>query len=127
MTLETILYISDQATSSDSLLAALKGTGYEVVSTNSAAQAIALLYIMHSVAAVVLHHGAREEAGFDVARSLRAIHPDIPIVLLCRDRIDRLPSCVDACVTTGQPVEKVASAVRHLLTEQLSGVHSASC
>jgi DNA-binding response OmpR family regulator len=127
MTLETILYLSDQATSSDSLLAALKATGYEVVSTNSAAQAIALLYIMHSAAAVVLHHGAGQGAGLDVARSLRAIHPDVPIVLLCRDRVDRLPSCVDACVTTGQPVEKLASAVRRLLTEQLSPVHSAQC
>ena len=84
---ETILYLSDQATSSDSVFAALETTGYEVVSTNSSTQAIALLYIMHSVAAVVLHHRAREQTSFDVARSLRAIHPDVPIVLLCRDQI----------------------------------------
>ena len=41
MTNETILYLSDQATNSNSVLAALKATGCEVVSTNSAAQAIA--------------------------------------------------------------------------------------
>jgi CheY-like chemotaxis protein len=49
---ETILYISDQATSRDSVIGALENTGYEVVSTNSSTQVIALLYIMHSVAAV---------------------------------------------------------------------------
>jgi CheY-like chemotaxis protein len=124
---ETILYLSDQATSSDSVFAALETTGYEVVSTNSSTQAIALLYIMHSVAAVVLHHRAREQTSFDVARSLRAIHPDVPIVLLCRDQIDRLPPCVDACVSTEQPLEKLASAVRSLGTEKRLEVHSAQC
>jgi hypothetical protein len=44
---ETILYISDQATSSDSVIGALENTGYEVVSTNSSTQVIALPYIMH--------------------------------------------------------------------------------
>jgi PleD family two-component response regulator len=46
MARETILYISDQATSSDSVIAALETTGYEVLSTNSSTQAIAMLYII---------------------------------------------------------------------------------
>ena len=54
MTRETILYISDQATCSDSVSAALETAGYEVVSTKSTMQAIALLFILHPVAAVVL-------------------------------------------------------------------------
>ncbi len=51
---KTILYISNQASCSDSMVAALKETGCEVVSTNSATEGVALLYVMHSVAAVVL-------------------------------------------------------------------------
>jgi len=116
MTNETILYLYDQTANSNSMLAALKATGYEVVSTNSAAQAIALLYIMHRVVGVVLNRRAREQNISDVARSLQAIRPDVPIVLLCGDRIDRLPSCVDACVDTGQPLERLTAAVRRLLT-----------
>jgi len=116
MALETILYISDQTTCSNSVLAALKATGYEVVCTNGSTRAIALLFIMHSVAAVVLNQLAREQTSFDLARSLRAIRPDVPIVLLCHDQFDRLPSCVDACVSTGLPLEKLTSAVRRLLT-----------
>src|ERR1700687_155762 len=55
MTNETILYLSDHATNSNSVLAALKATGYEIVSTNSATQAIALVYVLHTVAGVVLN------------------------------------------------------------------------
>jgi CheY-like chemotaxis protein len=115
MTGETILYLVDQATNSKSVLAALQATGYEVVSTNSATQAIALLYILHRVAGVVLNRQARERNTSDVARSLRRIRPDVPIVLLCSDQINRLPSSVDACVDTGQPLEKLTAAVRRLL------------
>jgi CheY-like chemotaxis protein len=115
MTDETILYVSDQTANNNSVLAALKATGYEVVSTSSATQAIALLYVLHAVAGVVLNHRARERAKFDIARSLRAIRSDIPIVLLCGDRINRLPSSVDACVYPRQPLEKLTAVVRRLL------------
>jgi CheY-like chemotaxis protein len=113
---ETILYLCDNAPNSNSVLAALKATGYEIVSTNSATQAIALLYVLHKVAGVVLSRRAREQNRIDVPRSLRAIRPDVPIVLLCGNQINRLPSSVDDCVDTAQPLEKVIAAVRRLLT-----------
>jgi CheY-like chemotaxis protein len=119
MTRETILYISHQATSRDPALAALGTAGYEVVSTNSAMQAIALLFILHPVAAVVLHSRGEELTNCDVARSLRAIRPDVPIVLLCCEQVDPLPSCVDACVSTRQPLGELAATVR-LLTASRS-------
>lgn len=81
----TILHISDRANSSNSLLAAFKETGYEVVSTNSPTQGVALLYLMHSVAAVVLDNRVRQQADFDAAQSLRQIRPNVPVVLLCGD------------------------------------------
>jgi CheY-like chemotaxis protein len=116
MTHETILYVSDQTANNNSVLAALKATGYEVVSTNSATQAVAMLYVLHAVAGVVLNHRAGERAKFDIAGSLRAIRSDVPIVLLCDDQINRLPSSEDACVDTGQPLERLTAAVRRLLT-----------
>ncbi len=128
MSLDRILYISDKAISNDSVLGALKITGYKVVSTDSSSQGIALLFLMRSVAAVVLHD---QIAGFDVARTLRAIRPDVPIMLLCRDQIDCSPSCVDVCVSLAQPLAMIASAVRRLLTAATAAcVHrkcSSSC
>jgi CheY-like chemotaxis protein len=115
MSLDTILYISDKAISSASVLGALKSTGYEVVSSDGSSQGIALLFLMRSVAAVVLHDQAGERAGFDVARTLRAIRPEVPIILLCCNQIERLPQCVDICVSLARPLEMVTSAVRCLL------------
>jgi DNA-binding NtrC family response regulator len=115
MARKTILYVSDEATCSNSVLAALRAAGYDVLKTNGSTQAIALLFVMQSVAAVVLSYSARKQASFDEARSLRAICPNVPIVVMCRDQIDRVPSCVDAFVDTRQPLERLATAVRGLL------------
>src|SRR5712664_3731139 len=108
----TILHISDRANSSNSVLAAFKETGFEVVNTNSPTEGVALLYIMHSVALVVLDNRARGQAGFDVAQSLREIRPNIPVMLLCGDQIDGSPSWKDKCVST----DKLTSTLQHLRT-----------
>ena len=93
MALESILYISDQATS-NSVPAALEATGCEVVDTDS----------------------------FDLVRSLRAIRPSVLIILLCREPIGPLPSGVDASEVylydAGQTCEKLTSQVRRLLTAE---------
>ncbi len=114
---ETLLYISDHGPRSSSMLAALEAAGYDVVSTNSSTQAIALLFVMHSVIAVVVDQHSIEQPSFDLAHSLRALRPDIPIVLLCADRIDRLPPDIDLCVNIGQAPESVAFDLQRFLAE----------
>jgi DNA-binding NarL/FixJ family response regulator len=125
MTRETILYISDQATCSDPVSVALKAAGYEVVGTKSTMQAIALLFILHPVAGVVLYSREEEQLSCEVARSLRGIRPDVPIVLLCREQSDRVPSCVDARVSTSQPAEELITVVRRLVNPECCGAQSA--
>src|SRR5580700_6339650 len=105
MNRDTILYVFDQAVDSHLVLAALKATGCHVLSSSSSTQATALLFIMHSVAGIFLNQRAGEQNIFDLARSLRALRPDVPIVLLCPEEIQDLPSCVNACVNTGGPLE----------------------
>src|SRR5208283_5498911 len=113
---ETILYVFDSGTDSNAALAALRAAGYEVVSTKSTMQAIALLFILHPVAAAVLHSQEGEQTSLDAAGSLRAVRPDVPIIVLCRDPIDRLPPCVDACVSTREPLANLTSRLKSLLT-----------
>jgi DNA-binding response OmpR family regulator len=131
MSLDTILYIFDKAIASDPVLVALKATGYKVISAGSSSQGLALLFLMRSVAAVVLHDEAGEWAGPEGARTLRAIRSNVPIILLCRYQIDGLPSCVDVCVSLAQPLDLVISAVRRLLivasTSCLRGKSSPPC
>jgi DNA-binding NarL/FixJ family response regulator len=109
MARETILCISDCEAFTGSIFAALEAMGDEVVSTQSSTEAMAMEYIMHSVVAVVLYHQTGEQSSLDAAKSLRAFCPNVPIILLCHDELDRLPSYVDACVSTGQSLEKVTS------------------
>jgi CheY-like chemotaxis protein len=108
----TILYFSDRANSSDSLLVALAEKGYEVATTDSPIEGVALLYVMHSVAAVVLDQDATERAGFDLAHSLRQIRPWVPVIVLCSDQIDSSMERTDTCVRK----DKLASALKYLLT-----------
>lgn len=114
---KTILYVSNQASSGNAVSDALQAAGYEVVTTNTI-DAVALLYILHSIAAVVLR--AREQAGLDV-RNIRAMCPDVPIVLLYRGRTKFVPSRVDsgdAYVATVQSLATVAAAVRRLVAKK---------
>jgi DNA-binding NtrC family response regulator len=108
----TILYISDDANSSNSAVAALEKKGYEVVTTNSSTEGIALLYVMHSVAAVVLDTGARQHADFDLAQSLEQIRPHVPVIVLCGDQIHASTEWTHTCVKK----DKLASALQYLLT-----------
>lgn len=109
-----ILYITDQANSSNSISAALKETGCEVVSASSPSEGVALLYIMRTVTAVVLENRAREQASFDVARSLSEIRPSVPVMLLCDEQIDSSPSSTDGCMTK----DKLTYVLQHLLTAE---------
>jgi DNA-binding NtrC family response regulator len=109
-----ILYISDGASGNNSILAALEEKGYEVVSTNSPTQGVALLYVMHSAAAVLVDKSASEQAGFDLVQSLRQIRPMVPVTLLCGDQIDSSPSPTDTCVKK----DEFASGLQHLLTAE---------
>jgi DNA-binding NtrC family response regulator len=122
LAIESILYISDHGTSSNSVLAALEATDCEVVGTDSATQAVALLFIMHSVAVIVLHYRTRERTSFDLVQSLQAIRPGVPIILLCCEQVAPLPAGVEASgvylYDAGQPREKLTAQVRRLLTAE---------
>jgi|HubBroStandDraft_4_1064222.scaffolds.fasta_scaffold451976_3 DNA-binding NtrC family response regulator len=111
---DAILYMSDQANCNNSVLAALKETGCEVVSTNSSTVGIAMFYVMHSVAAVVLDKGTTEQAGFDVAQSLRQIRPNVPVIELCCDQTDCSPSSTSKCVSS----DKLPSALQSVLAAE---------
>ncbi len=111
---QTILFISTQEMSGNSVLAAVKATGYRVVSTTST-QAVALLFIMHCTAVVLLDRGEGEKNNFDLARNLRAICRDVPIILLSPTTISPLSSDIDACVSTSLPLTNLTSAVLQVL------------
>ena len=110
----TILYIFDPTTRSNSVLAAIKETGCEVVGTNSPTEGVALLYILGQVAAVVLDSRIREHASFDVVQSLRRIRPSVPVMIECSDQVDSLLPWTEKCVN----MDKLAITLQHVLTAE---------
>ncbi len=115
MSIGTILYISDKTIPGDPVSGALRNAGFEAVSADSSSEGVALLFLMRSVAAVVLHDQPGERSGVDLARSLRSIRPEVAIILLSPNQIDSLPPFVDASVSMSQPFDMVTSTVRRLL------------
>jgi DNA-binding NtrC family response regulator len=107
----TILYIFDRSNRSNAVLAAIKQTGCEVLSTDSLTQGVALLYILGQVSAVVLDNQVRKHANFDVAKSLKTIRPWVPVVLRCCDPIHSSLSLTDNCVSTNE----LPAVLQHLL------------
>ena len=110
-----MLYLFDRTTRRDSTLAALWACGHEVVSTCSVTQAMALLFLMQSVAGVVLDDNARRTDADLIAR-LRRLCPSLPIVLLVDSPEGEAPEGVDACVCTAQSPETITSEVQRALT-----------
>jgi hypothetical protein len=127
MSEDAILYISDHDARSRSIIAALEATGYDVASTEGSTQAIALLFVMHSVTAVVVEQHSIEQSSFDLPHSMQALRPDVPIILLCADRIDHLLSAVGYCVNTRQPLENVTADLQRLLAEKPAATGLIDC
>jgi DNA-binding NtrC family response regulator len=109
----TILYIFDRSNCNNSVLAAIKETGYEVLSTDSPTQGVALLYVLGQVSAVVLDCQVKKHANFDVAESLRKILPEVPVILKCCDQIHSSLSLTESCVNT----DELPAVLQHLLNE----------
>jgi DNA-binding NtrC family response regulator len=109
----TILYIFDRGNRSNSVFAAIKEAGCEVVSSDRPTQAVALLYILGQISAVVLDSQVRKHANFDVVESLRKIRPEVPVVLKCCDQIHSKLSFTESCVST----DKLLAVLQHLLND----------
>ena len=122
-----ILFISDHGRGNDSISVAVEATGYDVVSVDRATQAIAMLFVMASVTAVVVGQDWIKQSSFDLTRRLRALCPEVPIIALCDGLIDRLPPEVNSCVNTGQPLGKVTSDLKRLLAEKSTEVRPTDC
>ncbi len=112
---ETVLYISDQRTCSEGISSTLNAAGFDVVATNKFSQAVALLYILRSVDVVVLQ--ARKQATLDV-RSVRAMCPDVPIVILGRSQRYLLPPGADIYINAAQGLTTLATAIQHIVTSK---------
>ena len=102
-----------EKTESSPLLGVLQDAGYELTTTSNQSQALALLFVMKSVAAVIVDQREDDCATLDLPRHLRGLRRDVPIVLLCHEPLAQLPDYIDACVSDQEPIDRLV----HVLDE----------
>lgn len=102
-----------EKTDSNSLFRVLQDAGYDLTTTTDQSQALAMLFVIKSVDAVIVDQRGEEHVSFDLPRHVRGLRRDVRIVLLSHERLPQLPECVDACVSDQEPLEKLV----HVLDE----------
>jgi DNA-binding NtrC family response regulator len=109
------------------LFRALQDAGYDLTTTDSRSQAFALLFVMKSVAAVIVDQRDSERASFDLPRHLRCVRRDVPIVLLSHEPVSNLPVYIDACVSDQEPLENLVHVLDELAAHSRTPVGVFGC
>ena len=111
-----ILCVDDQRNGLEGRQMLLEERGYDVLIATNGATALRL-FSSHRVDLVLLDYLMPEMNGDVVARHMKAIHPDIPVVMLSAE--DDLPESalrsVDVFVSKSESPESLIKVVEHAL------------
>ncbi len=111
-----ILCIDDEGAGLEARKELLEISGYDVLTAQSGEQGLGL-FVAHPIDAVVLDYEMPGMNGDRVARQMRRVKPDVPILLL--SGYSELPlnelSCVDAFLSKGESWPTVVSTLDRLL------------
>ena len=111
-----ILCIDDDGAGLEACKELLEFSGYEVLTAQSGEQGLGL-FASHPIDAVVLDHKMPGMNGDRVAKQMRRVKPDVPILMLS-GHSELLPdelSCVDAFLSKGESWSTVVSTLQRLL------------
>lgn len=111
-----ILCIDDDGGGLEARRELLETSGYRVLTAQSGEQGLGL-FVSHSIDAVVLDYNMPGMNGDRVARRMRRVKPDVPILML--SGYSEMPfydsSCVDAFLSKGESWSTVISTLDRLL------------
>jgi CheY-like chemotaxis protein len=111
-----ILCIDDDGAGLEARKELLEISGYEVLTAQGGEQGLGL-FVAHPIDAVVLDYKMPGMNGDRVARQMRRVKPEVPILML--SGYSELPlnaiNCVDALLSKGESWSTVASTLDRLL------------
>ena len=114
---EMILCIDDDGAGLEACKELLEFSGYEVLTAQSGEQGLGL-FASHPIDAVVLDHKMPGMNGDRVAKQMRRVKPDVPILMFSGNS-ELLPnelSSVDAFLSKGESWSTVVSTLERLLS-----------
>jgi DNA-binding NtrC family response regulator len=94
----TILYVADDLSSSNSIIGKLKTSGFRLVSASRSLGAVAKLFSMRQVEAIVIDQRATGKVSLGLAKFVKSFRAAVPVILLSTQLLDPLPRCIDAGV-----------------------------
>jgi CheY-like chemotaxis protein len=111
-----ILCIDDDGAGLEACKELLEISGYEVLTAQSGEQGLGL-FVSHPIDAVVVDYQMPGMNGDRVARQMRRVKPDVPILMLSgySELLLNDLSCVDAFLSKGESWSTVASTLDRLL------------
>lgn len=95
----TVLHVTDPDSPNGPVVSALHAAGYELLAASSIMGAVAAAFVNRRLGAVVLDT-ISEQTSLRMARAIRSVRADLPIVLVNHGMANELPRYVDACVCT---------------------------
>jgi CheY-like chemotaxis protein len=115
-----ILCIDDDGAGLEACKELLEISGYEVLTAQTGEQGLGL-FVSHPIDAVVVDYQMPGMNGDRVARQMRRVKPDVPILMLSGYSELSLKelSCVDAFLTKGESWSTVVSTLDRLLNLRL--------
>lgn len=88
----------------------------ELLTTSSASQAMAYLFINRRIDAVIVDQRSQPRANPGIVRLLRSIRAEVPVVLLSPDLLQPLPRGVAACLSGDATLDRLVPTLNLLLT-----------
>lgn len=115
----TILYVPAEEVRDQTASAAIIATGYDVVTTAYASEAVAFLFVMRNVVGVVIDAHLDETPRLKLAQDLRSMRPHVPILLLRCTLLRPKPPWLDVCVMTTHAVGGLTSVLRSVVNGEV--------
>lgn len=115
----TVLYISDGEVRDKAASAAIIATGYDTVTTAHANEAVAFLFVMKNVVAVVIDARSDETSRLKLAQDLRSMRPHVPILLLRCTPLRPKQAWLDVCVMTTKAATGLTSVLRSVVNGEV--------
>jgi hypothetical protein len=112
MTTYTILCLSDGPMEA---IASRLRSQCELLTTSSASQAMAYLFVNRRIDAVILDQRSQAHASVGIARLLHSMRADVPVVLLSPEVLQPLPRGVTACLSGEDTLDRVVPTLNALL------------
>ncbi len=95
----------------------VSGAGYDVLTATSG-EAGLMLFKQNPIDLVVSDHFLRGSNGNEIAREMKTLKPDVPILIASGSAVAAPLECADGFVSKGEPPSELLKAIADLLTRR---------